>query len=168
MATILNDIGLYKNELIKLFLDSTDICECLQDGQTEPLSAQGLLFKQVFPYLYVHSKDSQPLSYLGVEVDIPKLPSRTVKDVKITIWAYCHKDIIAYEKAGYSGTRADILADMIDRRIMISELSGIGTLNLQSAAHITPGNSELCLSDFGSHYHGIELIYTTSDFRLKR
>ncbi len=158
MATILNDIGLYKDQLIALFLDSADIRECLQYGQEEPADPHGLLHQQVFPYLYIDPEGEEPLAYLGIEADIPKLPSRTIKEMKVTIWAYCHKDIMEYEKEGYKGTRSDILADMVDRQIAASGLSGIGTLNLTSAVHIIPG----------SRYYGVELIYTTSDFRVKR
>lgn len=158
MATILNDIGLYKDQLLALFLDSADICECLQSGQSEPADPHGLLHQQMFPYLYVDNTRDNALSYLVVEADIPKLPSRTIKEIKITIWAYCHKSIMEYEKEGYCGTRPDILADMVDRQISGSSLSGIGTLNLTAAAHIIPG----------SNYYGVELVYTTSDFRVKR
>ncbi|MGL5434277.1 MAG: hypothetical protein ACRDBO_02600 [Lachnospiraceae bacterium] len=155
MATILNDIGLYKKQLLALFLDSADIRECLLDGQNG--SADTLINQQVYPYLYVDNSRMDPLTYLDVEVDIPKLPSRTIKDIKITIWAYCHKDIMEYTKDGYCGTRSDILADMADRQIAGSGISGIGTLNLTSAAHIMPA----------SNFYGLELIYTTSDFKVK-
>lgn len=158
MAAVLNDIGDYKKQLLTLFLNSADICGCLLDGQTGNHDPETLLNQQIFPYLYVDNSRDEMLSYLGVEVDIPKIPNGTIKHIKITIWAYCHKTIMEYARDGYRGTRADILADMVDRQIGGSGLSGIGTLNLNSALHIFPD----------SKYYGVELIYTTSDFRVKR
>lgn len=158
MAAVLNDIGVYKNQLLSLFLDSADICGCLLDGQDGSRNTDTLLNRQVYPYLYVDNAREEPLAYLGIEVDIPKFPSAATKNIKVTIWAYCHKTVMAYEKEGYSGTRADILADMADRQIAGSGLSGIGTLNMTSALHFSPD----------SNYYGVELIYTTSDYKVKR
>lgn len=166
--TILKDIGLYKNRLLTLLLESDDICQALagpactaetvygQDGNDEDY---GLVYKQIFPYLYIDDTQDEVLPYLCVEVDVPDIPTSAVKEMKIIIWCYCHKKCMKYTKKGYSGTRSDILADMVERQLGDSERFGIGKLSLASVTYLT---------DVNHRYYGRQLVFTAADFRKKR
>lgn len=63
-----------------------------------------------------------------------------------------------YSKADYTGTKADILADAIEREFRSSLKFGIGRLNLDSITYLTPSNSQ---------YYGKQLIFTVPDFKVK-
>lgn len=167
-ATIIKDIGLYKNRLVNLLLQSPDICEALlglgyteEDvfGDENDDDDYGIVYRQVFPYLYIDETQTTVLPYLCLEVDIPRVPTRTIKDMKIIIWCYCHRDCMKYSKKGYLGTRADILSDMVERQLRSSEKFGIGLLQLDSVTY---------LSNTNSNYYGRQMIFTISDFTIKR
>ncbi len=119
---------------------------------------ENLIYSQIFPYLYVDDTQTEVLSYLCVEVDIPRIPTNTVKDMKLIIWAYCHKNGMRYSKKGYIGTRADILADMVERQLRESDKFGIGKLQLMSCSYFSP-NKE---------YYGRQLIYNMPDFKISK
>lgn len=159
---VLYDIGSCKQEMLSSFINDPDICELLFNKQpyTED-DRENLFYSQIFPYLYVGDEDQQTqnetLSYLCYEVDVPRVPTGTVKEVQLVIWAYCHKDIMKYSKKGYYGTRVDILADMVERKLRDSYDFGIGKPKLVSVTNFFPNNK----------YYGRQLIYNVPDFFVK-
>lgn len=156
--SLLHDIGLYKNRLINVFLNNSDICQLLldEDNITSD-SVDNLVYSQVFPYLFVDNTQTQKLTYLCIEIDVPKVPTRTIKDLKLTIWAYCHKDCMKYSQKGFLGTRVDILSDMIERTLQDSNLFGIGKLHLDYVTRMFPQSS----------YYGREMVFSIPDFKYK-
>ena len=66
------------------------------------------MYTQIFPYLYTDETQTETLTYLCFEVDVPRLSSGTVKDMNIIVLAYCHKDIMKYSKKGYYGIKSTI------------------------------------------------------------
>lgn len=98
------------------------------------------------------------MSYICVEVDAPIIPTNTIKNMEVYIWSYCHKRHMKYSKKGYSGTRVDILSDMIERQLRTSDKFGIGKLQLKSVQRFSP-NKE---------YYGRQMIYHIPDFKIGR
>lgn len=159
-GSVLKDIGAYKNKLISAFIASKDICELLLYGKknyTED-DIENLIYTQIFPYLYTNETQQETLPYLCVEVDIPRIPTGTIKDMRLIVWAYSHKKCMKYNKKGYLGTRIDILADMVERQLRDSNKFGIGKLELLSCTYFFP-NSE---------YYGRQMIFSIPDFKIKR
>lgn len=134
--------------ITSLLLDKDDSCEEDIDN---------LVYTQIFPYLYVDNTQTKVLSYLCFEVDIPRIPTPTIKDVKFMVWIYCRKDGMNYSKKGYLGTRVDILADMVEQELHDQRKFGIGKLSLESVTHCFPSNE----------YYGRQMIFTIPDFKVK-
>ena len=112
----LKDIGVYKNRLLSAIVNSEDVCELILGKDYDKTNVdKRLIYKNVFPYLYVDETQTKQESYVCIEVDVPRTINFSFKDMKIIIWCYCHKGIMKYSKKEYLGTRADILSDMIDR-----------------------------------------------------
>lgn len=158
-TSVLKDMGIYKDNLIAAFQDSGDICELLFDKR--PYTAdevQNLPYSQIFPYPHVDDTQTDAASYICVEVDMPKIPTSTIKEMKICIWACCQRQHMKYSKDGYAGTRVDILTDMIERRLRESDGFGIGKLQLVSVEHFFPNNK--C--------YGKLMTYTVPAFKTGR
>lgn len=155
---VLKDIGVYKNRLVSAILNSNNIIQLLLNKDTySEEEVDDLMYTQIFPYLYVDGTQIEVLSYLCLEVNVPRIPTTTIKDIQIIIWAYCHKDCMRYSKKGFLGTRADILADMVERELRDSDRFGIGKLRLTSVSHFFPNNK----------YYGREMRFTIPDFKVK-
>lgn len=155
--SVLKDMGSYKNDLIENLITSLDILELmLGDGYTQE-DVDDIIYNQIFPYLYVDDTQTKVKSYLCIEVDIPIIPSGTIKDVQVTIWAYCHKNCMKYIRKNYIGTRADILADMVERKIREFDHMGIGEMHLDSVKYFFPNTK----------YYGKQLIFKIPDFKIK-
>ena len=159
-GSVLKDSGSYKNKVISAILISKDVCDLMMYGRANYTEddVDNLIYTQIFPYLYTDETQKETLPYICVEVDLPRVPTRTIKDMKLIIWAYSHKDIMKYSKKGFSGTRVDILADMIERQLRDSDKFGIGKLELQSCSYFFPQ----------SKYYGKQLIYNMPDFKISR
>ena len=157
-GTVLKDIGSCKQRLLSGFINDDDICELLFDKKsyTED-DVEKLVYTQIFPYLYIDDVQTQSVTYLCFEINIPSCTSSTIKDLEIIIWACCHKDIISYSKKGYYGTKVDILADMVERRIRESYDFGIGKPELVSVTNFFPNNK----------YYGRQLVYSVPEFKVK-
>lgn len=165
--TLLECIGLYKHQLISYFINSPDILELmLGEGYTQEdvfgngLSTNntGIIYNQIFPYLYFDNTQTSVKSYLCIDVDIPKIPTNIIKDINLIIWIYCHKDCMQYSKEEYLGIRYDILSHMVEKQLRNSDKFGIGKLNLESATHMT----------LNSSYYGRQLIFTIPNFKISR
>lgn len=167
-GTILKDIGFVKNCILPLLLNSDDVMEILLGkgytqeqvwGYDENEEDHGIVYKQVFPYLYIDETQTKVLSYICFEVDVPRIPTNTIKDTRIIIWAYSHKDSMQCSKRGYLGTKTDILADAVERAIGDSQKFGIGMLHLDSATYIRSPSKM---------YYGRQLVFSVSDFKIKQ
>lgn len=157
IETVIRDIGSYKNHLITLLQNSQEICELLLGDNYSDEDVDNMVYDQLYPYLYVDETQTEVKSYLCFEVDIPRIATATIKDMKIIIWAYCHKACMKYAVKGYLGTRVDILADMVERVFHDSRDFGIGKLRLESVTYFFPN----------SKYYGRQMIYTIPDFAVK-
>jgi hypothetical protein len=157
-GSILKDMGSYKSTLLSYFVNSEEICELLFDKETyTEEDGDNLIYTQIFPYLYTDETQTKVLPYICVEVDVPRIPTHTIKDMKLIIWVYCHKNGMKYSKKGYSGTKVDILADMVERVLRNSDRFGVGKLQLQSVTYFFPN----------AKYYGKQLIYTVPDFKVR-
>lgn len=89
---VLKDIGLCKNKILSALLNSTDFCELMlrTTDYTED-DIDNMLYTQVFPYLFVNETQKEIIPYTCIEIDIPRVPTGTIKDMKITIWCYPFK-----------------------------------------------------------------------------
>lgn len=155
----LKDVGIYKNRILSIILNSEDIAELLLGkGYDKETVDDKLLYKYVFPYLYINETQTEVKSYICMEVNVPHVSNNFYKDMKIVLWCYSHKDGMRYSKKDYLGTKSDILADMIDRRLNSSKDFGIGRLKLDSETHIIPSNN----------YYGRQLIYTCTEFNIDK
>lgn len=153
----LKDIGVYKNRLLSIITESEDICETiLGEEYDKETSDDDLLYKHIFPYLYIDETQTKQESYICVEVDVPRTMDFTYKDMRIIVWCYCHKGTMKYSHEGYMGTRADILSDMADRLLNSSNDFGLGRLKLQSCTYFSPSKD----------YYGRQLIYSCPEFNI--
>lgn len=163
MKSIIRDFGSYKNELIVALISSPDIVKLLlgdaYDPDMEPSDLMSLLvYQYIFPYLYIPDVQDTQKSYICVECRASM--SGAIKNNEITIWAFCskNKDYMKYSCPGYIGTRADILADMVDRQLYDSYDFGVGALDCKDVGIITPQES----------YYGRRIIYNVPDFKVKK
>lgn len=156
-TSILKDMGSYKTTLLSALINSDDICELLFNKKPyDEDDVDNLVYTQIFPYLYIDETQTKVLTYLCFEVEIPRIPTGTIKDMKLIIWAYCHKDTMKYSKKGYSGTKVDILVDMVESQLRELDRFGIGKLQLLSCTNFSPNNK----------YYGKQLVYNMPDFKI--
>ena len=160
--SILENICAYKQRLYSSFINDVEICELLlnQKDYTDD-DRDKLFYSQIFPYLYLDDTQDKTLTYLCFELDIPSSTdklSSTIKNMKMVVFTYCHKDIMQYSKNENCGTRVDILSGMVERILRNSYDFGIGKPELISVTNFSPNNK----------YYGKQLVYNIPQFKVKR
>ena len=162
-GTTLKDINTYKNSVLSALLQSTDILTLLLgEGYTpeqvlgDNNGSNGVMYQQIFPYLYTEETKTEVKSYICMDVD-STIQNPHIKSSTLTIWVYCNKNTMKYEKEGYSGTRTDLLSDLIDRQLAQSVNPGLGRLLLKSAKYFIPA----------AGFYGRILLYEIPDFKTK-
>ena len=153
--SMLKDIGIYKDIIISNLI-SDDILELLLGKNYTEKQAANVVYSQIFPFLYTEDVQTETKSYIGIDI-VPEESTRKVKNMTLVIWAYCHKDIMRYSKTGYRGNRADILSDMIDRKIRNLDNLGIGLLEFKKAPYFMPQTK----------FYGRQITYSIPDFKVK-
>lgn len=156
-SSVLKDIGTCKTKILSLLMASPDICELFLGKNYTEDDVDNLMYKQVFPYLYIDNTQTEVLSYLCVEVNVPRVPTGTIKRMEVTIFCYSHKRCMEYSKKGFLGTRVDILADMVERCLRDSKELGIGRIQLSSVNTYFPSND----------YYGRQMSFLCPDFKVK-
>lgn len=136
-------------------------------GNEDDPDDTGIVYKQIFPYLYIDETQTEVKAYICYEVDIPDVQSKTIKGMKITIWCICHKSCMKCSKRDYLGTRADKLADAVERALRNYEFQqeskgkaayGIGKLQLKSVLNFSSVNKE---------FYGRQLIFSVPEFKIR-
>lgn len=114
----------------------------------------------IYDYPYVDSTTQTAASYIWVEVDVPSVSNRQIKNLKIYVTVACHKEFMKIDDEifpGVMGNRRDNLARYIDRLLNFSTIYGIGRLSLNSIRSSLPS----------AKFVFKELEYDVPDFNLR-
>lgn len=149
---------MYKNRLLSALLSEEDTVNVLNMNGQSYSSQSSLLYTQVFPYLYIDETQTSVLPYICCDINPNGYRNDNMKSVSLRIWVYANRDCMKCKAKGYTGTRVDILCDLVDRTIhQLHNEIGIGTAELISSETLFPQRK----------FYGRELVYTIHDFRLK-
>ena len=113
-----------KDRVIELILSSQKIVDLIGDDAYKTAPAPNLLYKKVYPFIYIPDTIHSSSAILCVEANITSVKTDTVCDVELIIATMCHCDIMRTD----FGTRIDALADEVDDIINHSREFGIGKI----------------------------------------
>lgn len=159
MANI-KDADIYKQKIAEMLL-SDDIVVKLLTGEDSPVvPAKDLMYDVVYPYDWMDNTSLTAGAYVCVDVDIPSVSTKNVKNCTITIWVMCHQNAMClrgtnmYNLSYVGGTRRDKLCDRIDYLLNGCTNIGLGQVELIRANRFDPGGM----------YYGRELVYHVQEF----
>ena len=105
------------------------------------------------------SGSSRVGAYVWVEIDIPNVNNKHIKDAEIYVTVACHKQYMKLDHSiykGMMGNRRDNITRYIDKLINNSPIFGIGNLTLKSVRTLSPYNQFIFK----------ELTYTVPEFNV--
>ena len=94
-------------------------------------------------------------SFIGFEIDIPRISSNTIKDVRILFYISVHKDLMRSKFR--SGIRTDLIANEIDKTMNGDRDFGIGRCELEAIERFRTQE----------RFYGRLLAYKIKDFNSK-
>ncbi len=123
-------------------------------------AADEVFERYLFDYAYVDETTDEAEAYICVEIEVPRVPSPTFRDVVLYITVLCHKRYMAIDTSkfkGVIGNRRENLVRYVDRVIGGADLFGVGQLSLTSITTIPAP----------SGFTARELVYQIPNFHTK-
>lgn len=142
------------NTVVGLLLNNPSI-------DMESDEADAVFNENLFDYNYVDGKTQEVKAYICVETEIPRISSRTIKNMAVYVTVVCHKQYMKLNPLvfqGYIGNRRDNLVRYIDLLLNGNDIFGIGGLELKSVNTINAPEG----------YTARELVYVVPDFHMRK
>ena len=120
----------WKNSIIIKLQNNELILNALDTTETE---REDLVYKRIFPYLYIPDTQTISSSYINVEISITSTSRNSIYSYpQVVIMIISHQDHMNLSMAGISGSRNDYLSELIDEMLNGSTGYGIGKIVLKS------------------------------------
>lgn len=148
---LLDELFDYKNKLMEELCKNENIVRMITNNDEAEVPSHNLPYTQIFPFEYVPETADDGKSYICFDVDIMRVPNRTIYLPVIYIWIYSHKSRLRLSKGGLL---LDEVSKEIDKMLNGSRFYGMGELKLNSVRRFAP------ITD----YLGRTLTYHTVDF----
>lgn len=113
----------------------------------------------IFSYQYIDDTVTTVGAFVCVEIDIPSVSNKHIKDAEIYVTVACHQKYMRLDTKRYKGVignRRDNITRYIDKIINNTPIFGIGNLTLKSVRTLAPYN----------HFVFKELTYKVPDFNI--
>lgn len=145
----------YKNKLMSSIINSPELIALVNDSYIEDgeiIDANGLVYKQIFPFYYIPDTQTETLSYVIMKVNGLGVSGKIYNKAEVYICVMSHQDIMKVEDAG--GTRIDLMGEIIEDLFNGRDDFGFGEMELKSNAEI----------NINTTYRGRELRFFVEDF----
>ena len=123
--------------------------------------ADAVFDRYLFDYEYVDDTTDEAAAYICVETELARVPTPTIKDMKIYVKIVCHKRFMEIDPSKFKatiGNRRDNLSRYVDKLLSGSDIFGIGALTLDYARIVSAPTG----------FTARELGYSISDFKVRR
>jgi len=144
----------YKNMLMKDLCSDKRIVELVTGNPEADVPNHGLPYTQIYPYEYIPETVNDGQTFICFDVDILRVPNKTIYEPVIYIWAVTHKSRLRVETKLGGGVLLDELAKAINSKLNGSRYYGLGELTLGNSSRFKP------ITD----YLGRALVYYAKDF----
>lgn len=122
------EIMRYKQTAISQIVNTPSIVEALDRRYIG--KGEELIYKNIFPYVYVPDVEEEAKCYILVTVDMPKVwndNSYLFQQVLVCFYILCHQELM---KTEYGGTRIDYISDQLEGLFKQSMDFGFGEMEL--------------------------------------
>lgn len=161
--THLDQLVNYPAEIIKIISDDKYCVGLTLNKKFDLITDEdkdNFLDKNIFDYQYVDDTTTEASAYIMVEMEVPNVENRAVKDTKIFVTVACHKNFMKLDSSlfpAFIGNRRDNIARYVDKLINDKMFLGIGKLSL-SSAHVAYS---------ANRFTARQLIYEIPDFNIR-
>ena len=145
----------YKSKLMSSIINSPELIALVNDSYIEDgeiIDANGLVYKQIFPFYYIPDTQTETLSYVIMKVNGLGVSGKIYNKAEVYICVMSHQDIMKVEDA--NGTRIDLMGEIIEDLFNGRDDFGFGEMELKSNAEI----------NINTTYRGRELRFFVEDF----
>ena len=141
-----------KETIANMLLSNQAIVSSLIEETDFDSDQDEIMYNIIYPYIYIDGTQTKAMSYICYEVNADSMDSEYWKNLEITIFVICHKDLM---KTRFNGVRTDYIASEIDKVINGSK---------QLGARMNPVELDTCTSGVvNNDYCYRQLVYNVTD-----
>ena len=154
----LEDFYDYKNKFMEHILTNEKIVSLLSEKDEDGNdiytleNSRELMYKQVFPFLYVPETIHDGCTYVCCDVDVQEAPDKTFYEAVIYVWVFAHRSRLRLPNG--EGVRTDKICSEIAKTINGSREYGLGELDFYMTKRFAP------VSD----YDGKQMFFYATEF----
>lgn len=154
----------YKKKIIDTLGSSQAVVGLILDDPNIDMgsdTAYSVFDDNLFDYNYVDATQTQASALIMVEVEVPRIPTDTVKDMMLYIQTVVSKDFMQLKSNvfnGVSGNRRDNITRQVDLLLNNSRDFGIGRLKLE----------RVMIANVPDGYTSTMLTYSVPEFAKDR
>jgi hypothetical protein len=155
----INEVIEFKEKIVRKIESSQEIMGLIADDpdfDINSAAAENVLEKNVFDYDYMDGTTQTATAMIMTEVEIPTVPTNTIRDVVIYIQIVVSKSFmdLGPEFKGVKGNRRDNLVSAVDKVMQEDRGFGIGPLEFK----------RLNIASVPDTYTSVMLTYETPNF----
>lgn len=150
----LEEIPEYKSDLLHAFVDNKNIVTYIGNKSKNIYDSSDLVGINIFPHPYIPDTQTEVLTYITLDIYVPRVRDKIIKDVQIVINIFSHKDMSRYK----GKSRVDLLCIEVDKILNGSQDFGIDSVDLVSVLPYTPN----------SKHAGKQMIYNVQNLNQRR
>ena len=148
----LDELYAYKNTLMELLCSDPAVVALVMGSEEAECPNRDMPYSHIFPFNYVPEITKEAMVYVCYDVEIRRVPNKTILYPDVYVWAFCHTSLMRLPEGG--GVRPDKLICEIHHVLSGSPCLGAGPLELMGLSSVSPID----------HHWGKLLHYATVDF----
>lgn len=162
--TFLDEIVEYPSKALQTISNNKECMALLLNKKLSELTEDDIdtaIDDYMFDYEYVDNTTTETAAYIWVEMDVPRVSNKHIKEAKLYITIACHKQFMKIKSniiSGVGGNRRDNLVRFVDKVLNGNDIFGIGVLALESVKSVSSSNTQFTCR---------EMCYRVSDFNIK-
>ena len=140
-------------------LANNNIIRSLVTNTDQPVATPDALIEHyIFPYEYLPGATEEGKSYISMLMSAPYVVDRSILNVKIVLYVVSYEGLMwAKDSDGVMCLRNDLICEEIDKMLNGSDEFGLKLRLTSRRDGYQPAK----------RFHGVQLIYETSDFNYK-
>lgn len=150
----LEEIPEYKSDLLHALVDNENIVTYIGNKSEDIYDSADLVGINIFPYPYIPDTQTEVLTYITLDIYVPRVRDKLIKDIQIVINIFSHKDMSRHK----GKSRVDLLCIEVDKILNGSKNFGIDSVDLVSVLPYLPNNK----------YAGKQMIYNVQNLNQRR
>ena len=154
----LDEFKKYRSTALQRLASNGNIVSLVTNTEQRSALPENIIERYIFPYEYLPGATEEGKSYISMLMSAPFVANRSILNIKIIFYVVSYEGLMwAKDKDGVMCLRNDLICEEIDKMFNGSDDFGLKLKLTSRRDGYQPAK----------RFHGVQLVYETSDFNYK-